>query len=415
MIIHFHKYLKTGHRKRWVAARLVRGLLIALYLSMGGGLIAQEDLSPTEPAQTASAPATRAVAPEEKGASGKRPTWGITPLVVPIYTPETRWMIAGGGMFWQNPWPEAPKKRLNEIVTFFSASQNSQYELGFFAEWYFLKHKLKIDQKLELGKEPTEFWGFGPDSPESAREKFEPEGVTNRTSALWLIHENIYFGPLWRTRYTEVRRFREDKTLARDSTSGYQPPEAGAISQTAVVNGPGLHLVYDSRVNPFYPVAGSWFEARLAWSEPALGARGRFTQLTVDYRRYEKVWWEHVLALNFVMVATGGDAPWQAWPHFGGQFLSRGFFYGRYIDRHMWALQADYRLPVWWRLGLVFFGSLGDVTDNLADPISRHPKLAGGLGLRVLVDRDEHVNMRLDAGFTNTGEVNFYFTFKEAF
>ena len=48
-----------------------------------------------------------ALAIEEK----KEETWGMFPLLVPLYSPETRFMVAGGGIFWYNPWPEAPRKR----------------------------------------------------------------------------------------------------------------------------------------------------------------------------------------------------------------------------------------------------------------------------------------------------------------
>ena len=94
------------------------------------------------------APVTTAE-PEKKEA-----TWGMFPLVVPLYTPETRLMVAGGGIFWYNPWPGAPRKRVSELMTFFKASQNQQYGLGIIAEAYLLQHRLKIMQNLDAYQQP---------------------------------------------------------------------------------------------------------------------------------------------------------------------------------------------------------------------------------------------------------------------
>ena len=68
-----------------------------------------------------------------------------------------------------------------------------------------------------------------------------------------------------------------------------------------------------------------------------------------------------------------------------------------------------------WRFGLVLFTGVGDVTDDLVRPISDRLKISYGSGLRILIDKEQQINMRLDMGFTNQGDANFYFTFKEAF
>jgi hypothetical protein len=41
-------------------------------------------------------------------------------------------------------------------------------------------------------------------------------------------------------------------------------------------------------------------------------------------------------------------------------------------------------------------------------------KIAGGLGLRYLLDRDEHLNVRLDVAYSEEGTF-VYFTIQEAF
>ncbi|MBX3720436.1 MAG: BamA/TamA family outer membrane protein [Turneriella sp.] len=354
----------------------------------------------TVPLATQDAPA--AVNTEVK----KEETWGMFPLLVPLYSPETRFMVAGGGIFWYNPWPEAPRKRISELTTFFTASQNKQYSMGLIFEAYFFRHRLKVMQNLDAYKQPNLFWGIGPTTSNSNEEKFNPTGFANRTSFLWLIAEDVYLGGLWQSQFDSI---------SAESDTGYLSTLKPAGYAGTKINGPGIHLLVDTRDNAFSPERGHWFEARMVYSSQGLGADGNLLQTTFDYRWFKKIWFGHIFALNALLTTTLGDAQWYAMPRLGGQFQMRGFYYGRYLDRHLWVAQADYRLPVWWRFGLVLFTGVGDVTGDLLAPFSSNFKISYGSGVRILVDKEQKINMRLDLGFTNQGDVNFYFTFKEAF
>ncbi len=359
-------------------------LIAAIFVT---SLTAQAQTQPVEPAK-------------------KEATWGMFPLIVPLYTPETRWMIAGGGIFWYNPWPDAPRKRISELTTFFTASQNKQYSLGVIFEAYFLRHRLKVMQNLDAYKQPNLTWGIGAHTPAAQEDKFEAQGFANRTSVFWLIAEDVYLGGMWQSQFDAISSVNASGYLSTIRPFGHNETKA---------NGPGIHLLIDTRDNAFSPERGYWFEARIAFSNAALGANGDFTQSTVDYRWFRRLWFGHVLALNALVTSTHGDVGWYAMPRLGGQFQMRGYFSGRYIDRHLWVAQADYRLPVWWRFGFVLFTGVGDVTNDLAKPLSSNYKISYGTGLRILVDNEQKINMRLDLGFTNHGDTNFYFTFKEAF
>ncbi len=353
-------------------------------------------------AQTTASDKQAVVIKEEK----KEDTWGMFPLLVPLYSPETRFMVAGGGIFWYNPWPDAPRKRISELTTFFTASQNKQYSLGVIFEAYFLHHRLKVMQNLDAYKQPNLFWGIGATTPASNEEKFDPTGFANRTSFLWLIAEDVYLGGMWQSQFD---------TITPEKDTGYLATVRPAGHDGTKLNGPGIHLLVDTRDNAFSPERGHWFEARVVHSNANLGATGNLLQTTIDYRWFKKVWFGHVFALNALLTTTAGDAQWYAMPRLGGQFQMRGYFSGRYLDRHLWATQVDYRLPVWWRFGLVLFTGIGDVTGDLLAPVSSNFKISYGSGVRILVDKEQKINMRLDLGFTNHGDVNFYFTFKEAF
>jgi len=80
----------------------------------------------------------------------------------------------------------------------------------------------------------------------------------------------------------------------------------------------------------------------------------------------------------------------------------------------MIALQMEYRIPVWWKLGLVGFIGYGDVADELSHFKFGDFKYSGGWGIRYKISREEGTNLRLDFGF-GRGTSGVYVTVNEAF
>lgn len=78
-------------------------------------------------------------------------------------------------------------------------------------------------------------------------------------------------------------------------------------------------------------------------------------------------------------------------------------------------VQAEYRwVPVFWRIGLAAFASLGEVADRLAGFKIEGLKYSYGLGLRFVLSRAQRLNLRLDCAF-GKGSSAVYFTAAEAF
>lgn len=71
-------------------------------------------------------------------------------------------------------------------------------------------------------------------------------------------------------------------------------------------------------------------------------------------------------------------------------------------------------MPLFWRLGGVLFAAAGQVAPSLAVLDLSSPKLAGGTGLRVLLNRSQGLNLRLDIAVSAEGPA-FYVRAMEAF
>ena len=97
----------------------------------------------------------------------------------------------------------------------------------------------------------------------------------------------------------------------------------------------------------------------------------------------------------------------------GGE-RARGYFRGRYIDNHLYVLQAEIRaqiLPRWTLAGFITGGDVMTLPDETFSDI----KTSFGGGVRFQVKRDVKAVLRLDIGFNEFGGNGVYFGVNEAF
>jgi hypothetical protein len=97
----------------------------------------------------------------------------------------------------------------------------------------------------------------------------------------------------------------------------------------------------------------------------------------------------------------------------GGSLL-RGIEFGRYRDRDMAGLQAEYRFPIAGRWGAVLFAETAQVAHAIDQPTIDGWKYSLGGGIRFALNPGERFNMRLDLSFVDGG-MGFTLNFRDAF
>jgi Omp85 superfamily domain len=174
----------------------------------------------------------------------------------------------------------------------------------------------------------------------------------------------------------------------------------------------GLRLQRDTRNSTFYPTHGALFDVEVNFFEDALGSDSTFQTYVVAYNRYFELATNQVLAVRGYGRGTGGDAPFFSLSSFGSGADLRGYTPGRYRDKLMFAVQAEYRWRFTERFGLVAFGGVGSV----APEIGQFDKLlpSAGTGLRYLLAKENNVSLRFDAAW-GRDEHTFYVGIGEAF
>ena len=98
----------------------------------------------------------------------------------------------------------------------------------------------------------------------------------------------------------------------------------------------------------------------------------------------------------------------------GGNQRLRGYYFGRYRDRHFVMSQMEYRAPIWWRFGLVGFAGIGNVGPSVRGFGYSPWKHSTGFGLRFLTNKQEDLNLRIDFAW-GRDSFEFYLAFGEAF
>lgn len=108
---------------------------------------------------------------------------------------------------------------------------------------------------------------------------------------------------------------------------------------------------------------------------------------------------------------TQGDVPWNIMPDLGGSSAMRGYIKGRYRDDQMMMGQVEYRLPIFQRYGMVFWGAVGSVAPSVSE-LSDELMTSYGTGFRFRVK--DNINLRADVG-VGQNETNFYLNVNEVF
>jgi hypothetical protein len=327
----------------------------------------------------------------------------ITPVVG--YTPETllSWGIAGIHYF-QLGRSHLPTRlsnyRFNLIQT-----QKKQTIAQVDYELYLTGDKVMINGQLKYALFPDRFYGIGNRSADANREDFNARNWRLQLSAQRRWGESIFTG-------LHVEVFSQTITqIANDSQLA-----SGDIAGGRGINlvGAGMFGKWDSRDNTFSTAKGAYGAVSLNFFAKALGSDFAFTQLTLDGRKYFPLGRAAVLAVQGVFKTTWGECPFQTLSNFGGAYLLRGFYEGRYRDKSMLALQMEYRLPVWGRFGLSAFAGMAQVQPRPGLLALAGFHAAEGVGLRYKFNARENLNIRLDVGFAGSSPA-FYLTFAEAF
>jgi hypothetical protein len=193
--------------------------------------------------------------------------------------------------------------------------------------------------------------------------------------------------------------------ITLNPASGKLPPIPPDVGLHTALRSLGFEAWHDSRPNRFYPLKGMVLDFTGDIFAQALGSKYSFQSYRFTFNKYISLNDKQVLAYNLYFCGTGGLPPFYGNCIYGTNNELRGYTAGRYLDRFMLATQLEYRLVLPWRFGIVGFGGIGAVAPGGEQLFRSNQTLpAGGTGIRYMLSKDYHVNLRTDFGW---GKDNF--------
>ena len=326
--------------------------------------------------------------------------WFVIPVV--SYLPETG--FGGGGSAGLHlPREGAPRPASFFVTALYTTEGQGLLDLA--AEVGFTGGAVLAARARALSY-PDRFFGIGPDTPTSARERFTRRSLDLVASAeLPLLGvPGLRAGPRLDLRAEQIDDIAPDGALAAGEVTGADGSAGAAV---------GLAITWDRREGTFWPRRGSMAQAFYVYAPAALSRTDAYGRGVLELRHFAPLGGGLVLGLHGYGEAVTGTPPFTIFPRIGSTRMLRGIREGRYRDRVGWTVQSELRAPVWRRVSAVGFGAMGDVAPGLDALRLDDPKLAGGLGLRYRLT-DEGANLRADVAVSRFG-VQFYLLVLEAF
>jgi hypothetical protein len=329
----------------------------------------------------------------------------VVALPVVFYQPETKWGFGVAGLLRFKQKSEPDSSRHSNVTFAFTDTQLNQIVFSAPYQLWFKRETYNIYGELGYQKENYLFFGTGNNVPSYFHERYYVKVPRFQINALKKFYPHFYAGLKYAIDYNTFTQFNDTGLLIKGTIPG---------SKGGYISGGGAVIKYDNRDNQFYATKGYYVEFVFLSNSPVLGSNYRFDKYSLNMSTYVALPYKQVLAFNAYALANAGNVPFYQMATLGGDTRMRGLYNGRYRDKDCWILQTEYRLFLFWRIGVSLFAGIGNVAAEINQFNLKYTRVAYGGGIRALIDKKQHLNIRFDAGLSN-GNVNYYFTIGEAF
>ena len=326
-------------------------------------------------------------------------------LPVVYYLPETNWGFGAAGIyafrFKKYGYDQRPS------LLRFVGSYTLNKQLVSLLSYNLFPKKGAYNLKGEFGyyQFSYDFFGIGKNASKDDIETFGVNYPRLEINALKRFKQDWFFGLRYRFNDYEIVKVVPNGLLAASPIPG---------NSGAVISSLGTVAIFDNRDNVFATYHGLYIESSMMFNGNWLGSDFNYQRFTLDASTYFTDNKNRTLALNGYVMLINGEAPFNELALLGGSRRARGYYPGRFRDNQLWLLQAEYRFPILWWLGMAVFSSYGTVAQGSNDLTLQDFKWNYGGGLRFTLNKEDRINLRVDAAFGKDTSA-FYFTVGEAF
>ena len=325
-------------------------------------------------------------------AAPEAPRRRVFPVPVLGSSPETGFMFGLAVVGVSSPGGSGPATRPSTALLTAIYTVKHQYQLALDVDRWTLGDRWHWTGGVGFQRYPGQYHGLGAAATDSS-ETYTPVALSAYAGAQRRVARGVYVGAGYAFRHT---RMAETAAGGRLET-GLVPGSRGGSDASLTVEG-----AWDSRDALYMSRRGGYVRAALGVAARALGSDFAYRRLTADSRAYHSVG-RVVLAGQAIVDATDGTVPFDRLPHLGGQSVLRGYTEPRFRDGAMSAVQAELRSPTLGIVSLVLFGGTGATAPKLGSLGAGTWRVAGGAGLRLLLDRAAGLQLRIDYAVAKGG------------
>ena len=290
----------------------------------------------------------------------------------------------------------------SNVSLFGDVSTVGFYMLGVSGTHIFPGDRQRIDYTTYFYSFPCYYWGMGYDMGNNNDNKSEMKDWQAQMKASWLFAtaNDLFIGPTIAFDYIHGSRIERPELLNGQRATTYNI-------------GAGFTLLYDTRDNLTAPKRGVYLSLQQLFRPRFLGNKYAFSTTDLQTSGYIPLWKGATLAADFRTLLNFGNPSWAMMALLGDSYSMRGYYEGRYRDKHKVETQIELRQHVWRRNGIVLWAGAGTVFPKFSEMRMSHVLPNYGLGYRW--EFKKNVNVRLDYGFGKAGQSSFIFNINEAF
>jgi len=290
----------------------------------------------------------------------------------------------------------------SNVSLFGDVSTVGFYMLGIRGTHIFPQDKYRADYTVYFYSFPSDFWGIGYEMGNDDNNKSEMKRWQARIKGSFLFHlgDNFYIGPMMSYDYVIGKHIERPELL-------------NGMDRHTWNIGVGFSAVYDSRDVLTYPHKGIYLNLSQCFRPKFLGNDYAFSTTEFQFDAYQQVWKGAILAEDFRTMLNFGNPSWGMMALLGNSYSMRGYYEGRYRDKHKMEAQVELRQHIWKRNSLTAWVGAGTVFNKFSN--IRSKKVLPNYGIGYRWEFKKNVNVRLDYGFGKSGQSGFLFSINEAF
>lgn len=276
------------------------------------------------------------------------------------------------------------------------------YMLGVRGNHIAPKGRYRIDYHLYFYSFPADFWGIGYEMGDNDANKSDMKRwqAQAEVSFQFRVADNFYIGPMASYDYVIGKHIERPELLQ-------------GMDQHTWNVGAGVSLVYDNRDNLTNPHRGIYLNINQMFRPGFMGNDYAFSTTAFRFDAYQRLGKGTVLAEDIGANLNFGNPSWGMMAELGGTHSMRGYYEGRYRDKHSLEATVELRQHVWKRNGIVVWVGAGTIFPKFSALRSKQILPNAGVGYRW--EFKKNVNVRLDYGFGKSGQSGFLFNINEAF